>query len=92
TDNLLTVLYAVPFANLLTGVILGFFVGMGKFRSGGSFDSLTGLLAAIFFNGFFSFCLFSQDYLLLAMVAAGTLIICIMLSVRSINTDVKSIM
>jgi hypothetical protein len=29
---------------------------------------------------------------LLAMVAAGTLIICIMLSVRSINTDVKSIM
>ena len=92
TDNLLTVLYAVPFANLLTGVILGFFVGMGKFRSGGSFDSLTGLLAAVFFNGFFSFCLFSQDYLLLAMVAAGTLIICIMLSVRSINTDVKSIM
>lgn len=92
TDNLLTVLYAVPFANLLTSIILGFFVGMGKFRSSGSFDSLTGLLAAIFFNGFFSFCLFSQDYLLLAMVAAGTLIICIMLSVRSINTDVKSIM
>ncbi len=92
SDNLLTVLYAVPFANLLTGIILGFFVGMGKFRTSSSFDSLTGLVAAVFFNGFFSFCLFSQDYLLLALVAAGTLLICIMLSVRSINTDVKSVM
>ncbi len=90
SDNLAVVLYTVPFANLLIGIILGFFIGLGKFRSSTQADSLTGIGAAVFFQGFFSFCLFSQDYLLLGLVAFGTLIICVMLSIKSINTDLKS--
>lgn len=89
TGNLAVVLYSIPFANLLTGIILGFFVGMGKFRNPSFIDSITGLGAAIFFQGFYNFCLFSEDYLLLALVGVGTLIICIMLSVKSLNTDAK---
>lgn len=84
------VLYSLPFANLFTGIILGFFIGMGKFRNPSFIDSITGLGAAIFFQGFYNFCLFSEDYLLLLLVGVGTLIICIMLSVKSINTDVKT--
>jgi RsiW-degrading membrane proteinase PrsW (M82 family) len=92
TENLSVVLYTLPFANLLIGIIMGFFIGLGKFRSSTHADSITGLGAAMFFQGFFNFCLFSQDYLLLGLVAFGTLIICIMLMVKSLNTDLKSMM
>jgi len=30
TDQLSTLLYTIPFANLITGIVLGFFIGMGK--------------------------------------------------------------
>jgi len=92
TDRLSIVLYSIPFANLLTGIILGFFIGMGKFRKPSFIDSLTGLGAAVFFQGFFNFCLFSEDYLLLGLVAAGTFIISILLSTKSINTDFKTML
>jgi RsiW-degrading membrane proteinase PrsW (M82 family) len=90
TNSLSIVLYSTPFANIFTGIILGFFIGMGKFRKPSFIDSITGLGAAIFFQGFYNFCLFSEDYLLLSLVAVGTLIICIMLSIKSLNTDVKT--
>jgi protease PrsW len=92
TNQLGIVLYTIPFANLLTGIILGFFIGMGKFRKPSFIDSITGLGAAIFFQGLYNFCLFSEDYLLLGIVAAGTLIIAITLSVKSVNSDVKTLM
>ncbi len=90
SQSLATVLYTLPFANLLIGMILGFFVGIGKFRTN-HIDSLTGLGIATFFQAFYNFCLISQDYLLLGLVGAGTLIISIMLSVKSLNTDTKSL-
>ena len=89
SDDLYVVLYSLPFANLLIGMILGFFIGMGKFRTN-HIDSLTGLGVAVFFQGFYNFCLMSHDYLLLGLVTAGTLIISIMLAVKSLNTDLKS--
>ncbi|MFP4470723.1 MAG: PrsW family glutamic-type intramembrane protease [Bacteroidales bacterium] len=89
SDDLYVVLYTIPFANLLIGIILGFFIGMGKFRTN-HIDSFTGLGVAVFFQGFYNFCLISHDYLLLGMVATGTLIISIMLAVKSLNTDLKS--
>jgi len=92
TDQLSTLLYTIPFANLITGIVLGFFIGMGKFRKPSFIDSLTGLGAAVFFQGFYNFCLFSQDYLLLGLVAAGTIIISITLAIKSLNTDTKSML
>jgi len=91
-NGLPTLLYTMPIANIITGIVLGFFVGMGKFRKPSFIDSVTGLGAAIFFQGFYNFCLFSEDYLLLGLVAAGIVIIAITLAIKSLNTDVKSML
>jgi ABC-type bacteriocin/lantibiotic exporter with double-glycine peptidase domain len=63
---------------------------MTKFRAN-FVDSYTGLAAAIFFQGLYNFCLLSKDYLLLGIVALGTLIIAIILSAKAINTDLDSV-
>lgn len=89
-ENLLLVNYCVPFTNLLLGIIMGFFVGMSKFRKN-PVDTLTGLFAAIFFQGFFNFCIASYDYLLLGLVGFGTLVIAVSLSIKSVNTDVDNL-
>lgn len=86
-----TLLYTMPFANMMFAVILGFFTGMSKFRTSNSIDALTGLAAAIVFQGFYNFCLFTHDYILLGLVGFGTLIITIMLGVKSFNTNVDSL-
>ncbi len=87
--NVTAVNFSLFFANLLVGIIAGFFVGMAKFRTN-YIDSLTGLGAAIFFQGFYNFCLISRDYLLLGLITLGTMIIAIMLAVKSINTDTEN--
>lgn len=91
SDNFEIVLYTLPFAQLLIGIILGFFTGMSKFRTN-YFDSLTGFSAALVFHGFYVFCLISQDYLLLAVLGAGTFIIAMLLAGKSLNSDVNSLM
>lgn len=90
TSDTLAVTYVIPFANLLIGILMGFFVGMGKFRTQ-SLDSFTGLSAAIFFHGFFVFNLISRDYLLLGLVSFGTLIIVIMLAFKSLNSNINTL-
>jgi len=89
--NVKAINYSLPFANFLIAIIMGFFLGIGKFRRN-HIDSLTGLSAAIFFQGFYNFCLLSHDYVLLALVGIGTLIIAVMLLVKSINSDTEGIM
>ncbi|MBE0637898.1 MAG: PrsW family intramembrane metalloprotease [Bacteroidales bacterium] len=90
SDDLQIVLYTLPAANLFIGIILGFFTGMAKFRTN-YFDSLTGLTASFFFYGFYSFCLISQDYLLLGLLGGGIVIISMLLAVKSLNTNVNSL-
>lgn len=90
TPDIIAVNYVIPFASLLIGILMGFFIGMGKFRTQ-SLDSFTGLSAAIFFHGFFVFNLISRDYLLLGLVSFGTLIIVIMLAIKSLNTNTKTL-
>jgi RsiW-degrading membrane proteinase PrsW (M82 family) len=90
TPDTLAVNYIIPFANLLIAVLMGFFIGMGKFRTN-NLDSFIGLSAATFFHGFFIFNLISRDYLLLGLVSFGTLIIVVMLAVKSLNTNIKTI-
>jgi len=91
SDNVRQVLYTMPAANFFIGIILGFFTGMSKFRTN-YFDSLTGLAAALFLYGFYSFCLISQDNVLLGFLSAGIVIISLMLAAKSLNTDVNSIL
>lgn len=90
TPDIAVVNYIIPFANILIGVLMGFFIGMGKFRTN-SFDSLIGLSAAVFFQGFFVFNLISKDYLLLGLVSFGTLVIVVMLATKSLNTNPQNL-
>lgn len=89
--NLSPINYSMPFANLLVGVIMGFFIGIGAFRRN-YIDHLTGLGAAIFFQGFYNFCLITNDYLLLSLVGFGTLVIAVLLIAKAVNTDQESIL
>jgi RsiW-degrading membrane proteinase PrsW (M82 family) len=82
---------SLPFANFIIGMILGFFVGFGKFRKN-RIDYLTGLGVATFFQGFYIFGILADDYLLIGLVGTVTLIIAVLLSLRSLNTDVEQMM
>ncbi len=91
SDNLKMVLFTLPAAMIFIPAIMGFFIGMSKYRNN-YFDSLTGLMAATFFYGFYSFCLISQDYALLGLYGGGVVIISVLLAVKSLNTNVNTLM
>jgi len=84
--NLPVVYYSLPVTNLIVGIMLGFFAGIGKFRKN-RVDFWTGLGVAIFFQGFYIFGLLAADYLLIALVGTVTLIIAVLLSLRSLNSN-----
>jgi protease PrsW len=72
-------------SNIIFAIILGYFVGLGKFVESKFFYSLTGLAAASFFNGLFKFCLITHDYKLLNLFAFGSALIIVILIVRALN-------
>jgi RsiW-degrading membrane proteinase PrsW (M82 family) len=77
---------SVVFANIMFGVIMGFFVGMSKFLRTRIVFSLTGLLGAAFFHGIYNFCLLTSDYKLLSLFAFGSTIIVLVLGLKAANT------
>jgi protease PrsW len=66
-------------ANVIFGVMMGFFIGLGKLRKMRFIDSMTGFAAAVFFHGLYSFCLLTKDYRLLLAFFIGSTIIAISL-------------
>jgi len=66
-------------ANVIFGVIMGFFIGLGKLRKMRLLDSMTGLVAAVFFHGLYDFCLLTKDYRLLWAFFIGATIIAVSL-------------
>ncbi len=78
-------LYTLPVASLLFGVILGFFVGMGKFRKNRMIDSLTGLGAASFFMGFFYFGYLTSEKTIMILYGIGVFFIALLLLVKATN-------
>lgn len=72
-------------ANVVFGILMGFFIGLGKLRKLRFIDSMTGLLAAIFFHALYAFCLITKDYRLLWAFFIGSVIIAISLSVAAIR-------
>ena len=78
-------LYTYPFANIVTAICMGFFIGMGKLRKNFLIDDATGLFVAVFFHGLYYFSLRSQDPILIGIVVIGFVIISITLLVRAIN-------
>jgi len=85
--TLLTFIY-VP-ATILFSVILGFFLGMGKFAKSRYIYSITGLLCATFFHGLFTFCMITHDFKLLSLFAFGCTIIVFILGLKAAYTRVE---
>lgn len=73
-------------ANIMFAVIMGFFVGMAKFMKARFVFSLTGLLAAAFFHGIFTFCLLTSDFKLLSLFSFGSTIIVFILGLKAAYT------
>jgi RsiW-degrading membrane proteinase PrsW (M82 family) len=77
-------------ANVIFGVIMGFFVGLGKLRRIRFIDSMTGLAAAVFFHALYDFCLLTKDYRLLMAFFIGATIIGISLCIAAIRIQVEA--
>ena len=86
-DTLFLFLY--PFFSIFSGIIMGFFVGLGKSRKNRFVDSMTGLAAAVFFQGVFNFCFYTNDKRLLLVFCIGTLLIGVLLAMKGANTKIE---
>ena len=80
-------LYSLPLASLLFGVILGFFVGMGKFRKNRLIDTLTGLGASSFFMGFYYFGYVTSEKTIMLFYGIGVIFIALLLLIKAININ-----
>lgn len=78
-------LFTYPLASIVTAIVLGFFVGMGKHRKNRLIDSLTGLGTATFFHGLFYFCFITSDKRLLIFTSIGFIIIALTLVVKAVS-------
>jgi RsiW-degrading membrane proteinase PrsW (M82 family) len=89
--NIPNALTAGP-ANAIFGVLMGFFIGLGKLRKMRFVDSMTGLVAAVFFHGLYDFCLLTKDYRLLWAFFIGATIIAVSLCIAAlrIHQDAKA--
>ncbi len=77
-------------ANVIFGVMMGFFIGMGKFRRMRVIDSMTGLAAAIFFHALYDFCLLTKDYRMLLAFFIGATIIGISLIIAAVRMQLEA--
>lgn len=81
--NLFLVTY--PFASIVFGVVMGFFIGMGKLRKNWLIDNSTGLFVSTFFHGLFYFCFITSDNRLLIFASIGFFIIALTLVIKSVK-------
>jgi RsiW-degrading membrane proteinase PrsW (M82 family) len=82
--NLVNAFSAGP-ANLIFGVLMGFFIGLGKLRQVRFVDSITSLGAAVLFHAIYAFCLLTNDHKLLIAFFAGSGIIAFSLCLAAIR-------
>lgn len=81
---ILRMITAVP-AHATFGVLMGFFVGLAKFRNNSAKLRLAGLFTAVFFHGAYDFFLFQDSYPALTHCAFVVLAIGIILSLRGMQ-------
>jgi len=74
-------------ASIMFAVVMGFFVGMGKFIKTYFMFTLTGLFGATFFQGLFIFTLVTQDFKLLSLFGFGSTVIVFILGIKAALTE-----
>lgn len=84
-NDLTLYLFTYPLASIVFGIVMGFFIGMGKLRKNWQIDSATGLLAATFFHGLFYFSFITSDKRLIIFTSIGFLIIAFTLIYKAVN-------
>ncbi len=78
-------LWTYPLANMVFGVVQGFFLGMGKVRKFSFIDEGTALGTATFFHALFYFCFLTSDQRLLVMTGIGLVFIAFILLVKAVT-------
>ncbi len=75
-------LWTYPLANIVFGIVQGFFLGMGKVRKFSFIDEGTALGTATFFHALFYFCFLTSDQRLLLITGIGLVFIAFVLLVK----------
>ena len=84
-------LYTYSIASIIFAVILGYFLGLAKTRSNTGFlCKLTAIIAASIFNGIYTFCFFTHDYVLLILLGTISIILATVLFIRSVNLNAST--
>jgi RsiW-degrading membrane proteinase PrsW (M82 family) len=79
-------LFTYPLANFFFGIVMGFFLGLGKFRKNLLIiDEAVAIFATTFFHGIYYFCFISSDIRLFFVMTIGFIIIGIMLLMKSMS-------
>ncbi len=76
-------LWTYPLANIVFGIVQGFFIGMGKVRKFTVIDEATALGIATVFHALFYFCFLTSDQRLLVITGAGLLFIAVILVIKA---------
>jgi len=77
-------------ANIITAIVLGFFLGLGRLRKNAVIDSMTGIIAATLFHAVFEFSLLTQDLGLIAVAFAGSIVIVAILINKAIYLSTRT--
>ncbi len=80
-------LWTYPIANIVFGIVLGFFTGMAKTRDNRLIDILSGLGTAMFFHALYYFCFLTSDHRLLIFTGIGFLLIAVTLVIKAATTE-----
>ncbi|NOX86682.1 MAG: PrsW family intramembrane metalloprotease [Chlorobi bacterium] len=79
-------LYAYPFANIVFGVTMGYFVGSGRYRKNPILENLTAIIAAALFHSLFYFSFFTHDNVLISITSLGFILLVAILISQAIKT------
>ncbi len=79
-------LFTYPFANIFFGIVMGFFLGLGKLRKNVLIiDETVALFITTFFHGVYYFCFITSDIRLFFVTIFGFIVIGITLLVKSLS-------
>ena len=84
-------LYTYPFANIFFGIVMGFFLGLGKIRKNFFIDEAVALFITTFFHGLYYFCFISSDIRLFVVTTLGFIVIGITLLAKAMSIKSETI-